>query len=270
MASKYLAREDAPFGAEVWEQLDGAMIETAKSQLTGRRLLYIEGPYGLGLKMVPMDDAIIVAGGETAPEIVASTSIPLALIRTTFTLGARDLASYERDGVALNLANVALAAMACARLEDDLIFNGSKKLGADGLLSAAGNKAKLSAWAQVGNAADDIIKALTTLDTSGFHGPFALALAPSRYNLLFRRYPNGNQTEMEHLHTMVTEGIFKAPLLKDGGVLLASGKPFAAIVLGQDMKVGFVGPSGGELEFSVSESLALRVRQPKSICALQG
>jgi len=113
MANKYLGREDAPFGASVWEQLDGAMIAAAKSQLVGRRLLHIEGPYGLGLKMVPTDDAVIAEG---APEVVASTSIPLALIRTTFTLGARDLASYERDGVALDLANVAQAAMACARL----------------------------------------------------------------------------------------------------------------------------------------------------------
>jgi len=75
---------------------------------------------------------------------------------------------------------------------------------------------------------------------------------------------------MAHLQTMVTEGIFKAPILKDGGVLLASGKPFASIVLGQDMMIGFIGPSGGELEFSISESLALRIRQPKSICVLEG
>ena len=267
MANKYLGREDAPFGASVWEQLDGALIAAAKSELVGRRLLHIEGPYGLGLKMVPVEDAVIAEG---APEVVASTSIPLALIRNTFTLGARDLASHERDGVALDLANVAQAAMACAMLEDDLIFNGSKGLNARGLLNVAGNKVKLSTWAKVGDAADDIIKALTVLDDNGFHGPYTLALAPSRYNLLFRRYRQGKQTEMEHLQIMVTEGIFKAPSLKDGGVLLASGKPFASIVLGQDMMIGFIGPSGGELEFSISESLALRVRQSKSICVLEG
>jgi uncharacterized linocin/CFP29 family protein len=270
MTNKYLGREDAPFGDSVWEQMDGAMIAAAKSQLVGRRLLHIEGPYGLGLKMVPMDDAVIAAGGEGAPEVVASTSIPLALVRTVFTLGARDLASYERDGVALDLANVAQAATACARLEDDLIFHGSAELNGPGLLNAAGNKAKLSTWAKVGDAADDIIKALTALDDSGFHGPYTLALAPSRYNLLFRRYRQGKQTEMGHLKMMATEGIFKAPILQDGGVLLASGKPFASIVLGQDMMIGFIGPSGGELEFSISESLALRIRQPESICVLEG
>jgi len=53
-------------------------------------------------------------------------------------------------------------------------------------------------------------------------------------------------------------------------VLLASGLQYASIAIGQDMVVGFVGPKDGELEFSISESLALRIRQPKSICVLEG
>jgi uncharacterized linocin/CFP29 family protein len=268
MANKYLGRDDAPFGASVWQALDAAMINAVKSQLVGRRLLDIEGPYGLGLKSVPMGDAIVTPGKDGAPEIAASRAIPLALIRTSFTLPARDLATFEREGVALDLATVARAGMACARLEDELIFSGSKALDVPGLLAAAGSKVKLSAWENEGDAAADIIKAVTALDDSGFHGPYALALAPRRYNLLFRRYRQGNQTEMQHVQNIVTDGVFKAPILKDGGVLLNSGKAFASIVLGQDMMLGFIGPSEGDLEFSISESLALRLRQPKAVCVL--
>jgi len=255
MANKYLARGDAPFGASIWKALDTAMIGAAKSQLVGRRLLEIEGPFGLGLKAVPMGDAIVAPGKGGAPDIAASKAIPLALIRTTFTMAARDLASFEREGLALDLGSVAQAAMDCARLEDDLIFNGSKALDVPGLLGAAGNKVQL---------------AVTALDDSGFHGPYALALAPRRYNLLFRRYRQGNQTEMQHLQSIVTDGIFKAPILKDGGVLLNVGRAFASLVLGQDMMLGFVGPAENDLEFSISESLALRIRQPKAICVLPG
>jgi len=270
MANKYLARGDAPFGASIWKALDTAMIGAAKSQLVGRRLLEIEGPFGLGLKTVPMGDAIVTPGKSGAPDIAASKAIPLALIRTTFTMAARDLASFEREGLALDLGSVAQAAMDCARLEDDLIFNGSKALDVPGLLGAAGNKVQLSAWENEGDAAADIIKAVTALDDSGFHGPYALALAPRRYNLLFRRYRQGNQTEMQHLQSIVTDGIFKAPILKDGGVLLNVGRAFASLVLGQDMMLGFVGPAENDLEFSISESLALRIRQPKAICVLPG
>nr|HID14514.1 hypothetical protein [Anaerolineae bacterium] len=53
---------------------------------------------------------------------------------------------------------------------------------------------------------------MTILDGAGFHGPYCLALAPDRYNLLLRRYPQGTVSELEHVKTMVTDGVFKAPL----------------------------------------------------------
>ena len=262
MANKYLAREDAPFGAETWKVLDAAMMEAAKNQLAGRRLLHIEGPFGLGLKIVPLQDV------EIEPGLTVSEFLPLVMVQKTFTLGVRDLASYEREGTALNTSAVAGAAIECARTEDSLIFNGTPPM--PGLLAVEGsNELQLSSWDEVGTAAEDIIKAVTILDGAGFHGPYSLALAPSRYNLLFRRHLRGNFSEMEHVKTMVTEGIFKAPILDSGGVLLASGRQFASIVLGQDMTIGFIGPAGEEIEFSISESLAPLIRQPQAICVLK-
>ena len=262
MANKYLAREDAPFGPETWEMLDKTMVETAKGLLVGRRLLHIEGPFGLGLKVVPLRDVEAKSG------LTVSEVLPVLLIQKTFTLGTRDLASYERDKMGLDTSPVADAAAACAHQEDDLIFNGAP--GMPGLLTAEGtNEMKLSTWDDVGIAADEIIQAITTLDAAGFHGPYSMALAPKQYNLLFRRYPRGNFSEMEHVKSMVTEGIFKAPILESGGVLVASGRQFASIVLGQDMTIGFIGPAGEEIEFSTSESLALRIRQPQAICVLK-
>jgi len=76
-------------------------------------------------------------------------------------------------------------------------------------------------------------------------------------------------TELEHLRTIATDGVFKAPILKTGGVLLATGKQYASIVLGQDMTTGFIGPAGDALEFSITKSLALLVREPASICVLK-
>ena len=96
MANEYLARDDAPFGASVWEALDVAMIHAAKSQLTGRRLLDIEGPYGLGLKAVPLQDV------EDESGLITSQVLPVVLIQRFFELNTRDLASYEREGVALD------------------------------------------------------------------------------------------------------------------------------------------------------------------------
>ncbi len=262
MANKYLAREDAPFGAEVWEVLDATMMEAAKGQLTGRRLLHVEGPFGLGLKAVPLRDE----RGEDG--LTTGRVLPLSMIRKPFTLGARDLANYEREDVALNTNPVAEAAIGAARQEDDLIFEGAS--GMPGLLTAEdAHQHNLSAWEEMGAAANDLIQAITALDGAGFHGPYTLALAPARYNLLFRLYDRGNRSEMEHVRTMITEGVLKAPVLESGGVLLASGRRYASIVLGQDMSIAFIGPGDSGLEFAISESLALYIRRPQAICVLK-
>lgn len=265
MANKYLAREDAPFGADVWGALDEAMVEAAKGQLVGRRILELEGPYGLGMKSVPMKDEATASG------LVVSKTLPLAMIQEAFDLGARDLANYEKEGITLDRSAVAEAAIAVARQEDELVFQGSDELDVPGLLTVDGaGSVTLSAWDEVGAAVEDLIEAMTVLDTAGFHGPYTLALAPARYNSLFRRYERGNQTEMEHVRQMVTDGVHKAPVLEDGGVLVATGRQYASIVMGQDMTIGFVGPEGDRVAFTISETLVPRIRRPSAICILEG
>jgi len=261
MVHTYLSREDAPIDAETWTLLDSTMVEAARTILAGRRILEIEGPYGLGLKAIPLADCTDDEGMITSPVV------PVNLVQKTFLMSKRDLAAYERDRLPLNLDGVATTALACARREDALIFHGAA--GWPGLLTAEdATELKLSSWNSVGKAADEIIKAVTQLDDAGFHGPYSLALSPARFNLLFRRYPQGSTTELEHIREIVTSGIVKAPILAKGGVLIASGRQYLSIVLGQDMSVGFIGPAGSDLEFSVSESLALLIRQAGVICAL--
>jgi uncharacterized linocin/CFP29 family protein len=96
-----------------------------------------------------------------------------------------------------------------------------------------------------------------------------MALAPSLYNLLLRRYPQGDGTELDHIRSIISDGVVKAPVLKKGGVILASGRQYMTIVVGQDMIVGYNGPVGDTLDFYVIASLALLIRAPGAICVLK-
>lgn len=262
MDNKYLERGSAPISADTWNLLDGAMIEAAKSRLAGRRLIGIEGPFGFGQKVIPLADCELEGG------VIGSTFIPLNMIASEFCLGKRDLASYETDKMAINLNPVAQAAIDCAAREDRIIFQGIP--GNPGLLTVKGASAQtLSKWDTIGMAAGQIIDAVTKLDNAGFHGPYSMALAPAEFNLLLRRYPQGEGTELDHIRTIVTGGVVKAPGLKKGGVLLASGSPFTSLALGQDMAIGYIGPEGNYLRFQVVESLALLIKVPESICILK-
>jgi uncharacterized linocin/CFP29 family protein len=262
MENTYLGRNEAPIGAETWKLLDGTMVEAAKSQLTGRRIIAIDGPFGFGLKTVPTNDCELTGG------ISASGCIPIMLIKTGFSLGKRDLASFEKERLPFDAGPVACAAIDCAAKEDQILFNGIA--GSPGLLTVEGSGSQtLTKWDKIGTAADQIIDAVTKLDDAGFHGPYCMALAPSLYNLLLRRYPQGDGTELDHIRTIIAEGVVKAPLLKKGGVILASGRQYSTIVIGQDMVIGYNGPVGDGLEFEVIESLALFIRSPDAICVLK-
>jgi len=262
MENVYLGRKEAPIGADTWKLLDSTMIEAAKSQLAGRRLITLDGPFGFGLKVLPLSDCELEEG------VMVSSFVPVNVIKSGFSLGKRDLAAFEKDQLPFDGVPAACAAMDCAAKEDQIIFQGIG--GSSGLMTVEGTSSQtLAKWDKVGTAADQIIEAVTKLDDAGFHGGYCMALAPSLYNLLLRRYPQGDGTELDHIRTIVSEGVVKAPLLKKGGVLLASGRQFCSLCIGQDMAVGYNGPTGNNLEFYVVESLALVVRVPEAICVLK-
>jgi len=262
MENRYLGREEAPIGADTWKLLDSNMIEAVKSQLAGRRIITIDGPFGFGLKVIPLSDCDLEEG------ISGSSFIPVNEIRSEFNLGKRDLASFEKDKLILDMGSVACAAIDCAAKEDQIIFHGIQ--GSMSLLTAEGSSSlTLTKWDKIGTAADQIIESVTKLDDAGFHGPYCMALAPSLYNLLLRRYPQGDGTELDHIRSIISDGVVKAPVLKKGGVILASGRQYVTIVIGQDMTVGYNGPVGDSLDFYVIESVALLIRAPEAICVLK-
>ena len=167
----------------------------------------------------------------------------------------------------INTASVASAALEAAGLEEGLIFEGMGEV--SGLLNSKGAlKLKLSSWEAMGKAVEDAIGAITLLDKAGFHGPYTLALAPERYNQLFRRYPQGG-TELEYLQALGHRRYLQVPGSGKRWNPYGIGEArYASIVLGQDMTLGYNGPVGENLEFSVSESLALLIREPRAICVL--
>ncbi len=208
MAENYLNRSDAPFGEKVWEAIDYAVVEAARSQLSARRLLHTLGPEGIALKTLPYGDKPI--GGKTVEGVTVESSclIPVPMIHSEFSLSVRDVATFEQSGVPLDFDAIVRAALALARQEEQLMYEGLQALSITGLLNTPGTRSvKLRPWNAVGDAMQDVIAAVTELDTAGFTGPYALALTPSSYNHLFRRYEYGDMTELDHVRQIVTDNI---------------------------------------------------------------
>ena len=270
MSNTYLHREDAPFGQQVWAKLDETVVGVARARLAGRRLLPLDGPHGLALQSFGGAGRLVADAAPAGVVLRTPNLTPVPSIESPFSLAIREIAAFESTQQLLDLAPAARAAAACAEQEDALVFNGAKSLGLDGLLTARGIRScKQIAWKEPGDAVENILQCVTALDHAGFHGPYALALAPALYNALFRCYPQGGQTELEQLKQAITDGIIKTAALSAGGVLVTAVKELAAIVIGQDMATAFVGPSGRDYAFTVSETAVLRLVEPASVCVLK-
>ena len=262
----HLNRAQAPFPDFIWESIDAAAVAAASALLTGRRFLEVEGPFGPGLTAIELgtdDYCRVPEAGEAGAIISRAISVPM--LRKSCRLSGRRLAAHLDDDMPLNLAEVEDAAEAVARREEEFIYLGQADFGLDGLLNASGHReVNGAAWSSLDAALDAVLAAITRLDDSGFHGPFALALPPAHYNNLFRHYEHTDLLQIEHLKSLCTHGVYKAALDKPVVVDNHAG----AVVLGQDLRVGYSGSDGIHYQLFVCESMVLRLDEPEAVCVV--
>jgi uncharacterized linocin/CFP29 family protein len=256
----------APESPELLNKIEEAAVSAARDILGGRRIIDVEGPYGLGLTAVEVgnDDLCRQPGPEEASAVL-SHALSLPMIYRRFSLSRRRIAAFREMGQPLNLKVVEDAAQAVAMREEEFIYHGQPDFHLHGLLTAGGrNTLQGGDWGSVDQVLDNVIAAVNTLDSKGYRGPYGLALAPALYNNLFRRYPGSDLLQIEHLKRLCTRGIVKAQI--EGGVLVA--KDVGSIVLGQDLQIAYLTPDAAHENFAVTESLVLKIEAPDAICTI--
>lgn len=259
-------RHQAPFDERLWSAIDEAAAAAARAMLTGRRFLDVEGPFGLGLTSIEIgEDGYCRQPADGEAGAVVGRAVPVPMIRRSFPLSLRRLASVESGGQPLNLAAAEDAAEAVARREEEIVYYGQRDFGLAGLLTATGHKTHdCGNWADLDQALRDVLAAVTLLDEGGYRGPYALALSPRLYNGLFRRYENTDLLQVEHLGRLCTAGIHKAPI--EGGVLVDP--RVGKLIIGHDLTAGFASQDGIHCHLYLFESLVLRLDDPGAVCTL--
>jgi len=261
----HLNRGLANIDDDTWKAIDEAAVSAARTCLSARRFLDVEGPYGVGLTAIEVDeDGVTRAESAERASIVLGRVVPVPQLRTSFVLGVRRLAA-RGQGQPLDLRTVEDAAQRLAASEEDIVFRGEPQANLVGLLTATGRQELPGrAWDTVEAALEDVLAAVTKLGEAGFRGPYALALAPARYNSLFRVYENSNLVQLDHFKKICGRGVFKAPI--EGGVVV---DPQAGrIVVGQDLTAGYERSDGTHHHLYLTESLVLRIDEPRAICTL--
>ena len=76
--------------------------------------------------------------------------------------------------------------------------------------------------------------------------------------------------EINQVRELVTAGVYQTPALTEHqAVLVSTGPQNMDLAIAQDFVTAFLGPERMNLPFRVLESLALRIKRPESICALE-
>jgi len=262
----YLNRELASFTSDVWNRIDQASAAAARELLTARRFLDMEGPFGVGLTSIEVgiDDYCRQPAPEEAGAVL-SRAIAMPMLRKGFGLSVRRMEGYMAMGQPLDLRPVEDAAEAVARREEAFIYYGQPDYGLEGLLTAQGRgEVRCDDWSKIEQALEDVLAAVNRLDDNGFHGPYALALSHTWYNLLFRRYEGTDMLQLEHLKRLCELGVFKAAI--QGAVLVDSRA--GRLIVGQDLMTGYSSNDGIHHQLFASESLVLLLEEPGAICTL--
>jgi uncharacterized linocin/CFP29 family protein len=251
---------------ELMNRIEEAAVAAAREILSGRRIIDVEGPYGIGLTTVEVgnDDRCREPGPEEASAVV-SHALSVPMIYRRFAISKRRIAAFQETGQPFNLKVAEDAAQAVATREEDFLYHGQSDFRLGGLLTVEGRQnVKAGNWDNVDEVLGDVITAVNVLDGRGYRGPYGLALAPELYNSLFRRYAGSDLLQIEHLKRLCTRGIVKAAI--DGCVLVARDVGF--LVVGQDLQVSHLTSDAAHEQFAVSESLVLKIEAPDAICTI--
>lgn len=280
MIERFLDRDSIALGARQWQQLQQVVVDTARAALVGRRFIPVYGPLGPGAQTVPLQEFEGTVSGEAdftgdiecgAVRTSEVRHLPLPMIHKDFTLLWRNVAADDA-GLPLDTAPAASAAAFCARKEDDLVFNGDKKLGVDGLLSVGGRKSMaLSDWAEVGNAFKDVNSGIVHLVSQGYYGPYALVVPPNLYAQMHGVHERTGVLEIRNVEELTTAGVFRSSVIPPTRALLVStGAQNMDLAVAQDWVLASLGPEKMNLRLRVFEIMTLRIKRPQAVVVFEG
>lgn len=276
----FLDRKSAPLTAEEWARLDDAVVNTARTMLVGRRVVDILGPLGSGVYSIPYS----IFGGKSATGIdmvgenedfvvepARRATINLPILYKDFKIMWRDVEGDRHLGLPLDVSTAAVAANYVAVQEDNLIFNGNKELGHEGLFNAKGRlTVKGGNWEESGTALAEVVKAAGALSEAGHYGPYAMVVSPALYGKMVRVYGNTGMLELDQVKALISGGVYYSNVITGNkAVVLATGAQNMNLAVGQDMATAYMGPANMNHLFRVLETIALLIRRPDAICTIE-
>lgn len=268
----YLGRDGAPFSADLWQQIDGAVIESAKETLVGRRFLTLKGPMGPGAGVVSIDRLTYEEKDEDGFAVINGRQlVQLPQLYEDFWLYWRDLEYTDGSGMDANVTAARMAAQNLALHEDRMVLYGIPSLGVEGLANAKGaNTMKRGDWSQGEGAYADVAQAMATLLGKGRIGRLRLLVSPDVLVQLERLQPGTGVLESQRIEKLLGGKILMSVSLQPKTALLVSAQPqYMDLAVGQDIRTAYTEAVDLNHHLRVLETAVVRVKAPDAIVVFQ-
>ncbi len=268
----YLARESADLSAELWNELDEAVVGTLKNHLVSRRFMKIAGPFGPGTTGIVVDGVDKQeAVGDGIARITGRSAIEIPLFYEDFCILGRDMEHARQSGRPLDLAPAIRAAKAAAKREDELILLGNKTLGTQGLNTAKGAfKVKKGDWNKDEAGYADVVKAVSYFVEKGYLGRYALVVSSELYMALQHLVSNTGLLEIDRIKKLIGDNVFVYPGFGGTKAVMVCPEPENMdIAVGLDFSVGYAELVDFNHHFRIMETAALRIKDPAAIVVFE-
>jgi uncharacterized linocin/CFP29 family protein len=275
-----LDRKSAPLTGDEWNRIDEAVVETARSKLVGRRMIGILGPLGPGVYAMPyaifsgrQPSGVDMIGdrGDLVVEATHRETINIPVLFKDFKIFWRDVEADRHLGIPLDVSTAAVAANDVADQEDQLIFNGHKELGHQGLLTVKGRlTVKMGKWEEGGGPLGDTVKAVNALTEAGHYGPYVMAVSPFLYGQMVRNYGNTGMLELDQVQALLRGKVYPCSAIQGKkATVIATGMQNLSLAVGQDLVTSYTAAENMNHLFRVFETIALLTRRADAICTIE-
>ncbi|HET6793310.1 MAG TPA: family 1 encapsulin nanocompartment shell protein [Acidimicrobiales bacterium] len=266
--SGHLRRHLAPIGDSAWAAIEEEATRTLRHHLAARPLVDFQGPRGWDWSAADLgrvDDASTPPG--TGVEGRLRRVLPVAELRTPFTLERSELDAVDRGAADPDLDPGADAARRAAEAEDKAVFYGWHGGGVTGVAEASPHPA-LSITDDYNDYPSTVAKAVAELRGAGVGGPYGIALGPRCYTGVVESTEHGGYPVLEHIRLILGGPIVWAPAV-DGAVVVSLRGGDYSFECGQDFSIGYAGHTATTVELYLEESFAFRVIDHKAAVALR-
>lgn len=252
-----LRRSLAPISERAWQRIDEEARDALHTQLSGRRVVDVDGPRGwqegsVNTGRLHIDPDSEIAGVNWAMREVK----PLLEIRVPFTLKQSEIDYITRGATDAQLEPVHEAARRIAAFEETVIYRGFRAADIGGIAETAAGAVET-----VSESPEDIVHqaadGVRQLQEAGIGGPYALVLPAGPYHELMHCTRTG--FPLTRVLDEVLHGeIHWSPGLDTGLVVSLRGGDYQ-LILGHDLAIGYASHDRDEVELYITESLQFRV-----------